>query len=346
MVTKLTANAGCFFSIVLLGSLFLPVAMYIINGWVARREKVINYMSLSSFEIYFKTFFPVKSPKLQEEYKKAFEEHYYSRFGRRHYIGPVLLLLAVASFLLVLVQQELFRSAGPRISVPLVAIYALAGAYMWVLADFISRARRLDLNPVDINWGSFRLVIAVPMGFALASLATESIGPAVAFFAAAFPISTLFKISRRLAYRRLGLGEGEPETTSELEHLQSVTTSIAERYTNEGVSTILQMAYCDPVDMTIRSGFSFSFVVDCVSQALAWIYLKDDLEKARRYSLRGAQEIYSLIDEMDDDKPLAKHTLEKLAEELSIDPGVLERTFREIAEDPYTNFICEVWAQA
>ena len=315
MASWLISYAGYIFGIVLLGVLFVPVTLYMTNGWVARRDKVLNYMSDECFKTYFKTFFPVNFAKIHEDYKKAFEEHYYARFGRRHYLGPVILLFAVISFLLLLVGEVLFGPTDSGISVPPIAMSALAGAYMWVLSDFISRARRLDLNPVDINWASFRLVIAVPMGFAFSSLANDSIGPAVAFFAGAFPASTLVKISRRLAYRRLGLGESEsePERTSELEHLQSVTTTVAERYSGEGITTIVQLAYCDPVDMTIRSGFSFNFVVDCVSQALAWIYFEEDLPKLRRYSLRGAQEICTLIDELDGGASSANQTLQKLS---------------------------------
>ena len=45
-----------------------------------------------------------------------------------------------------------------------------------------------------------------------------------------------------------------------------------ERYKDEGITTICGLAYADPIDLTIRTNFDFNYVVDCVSQALMWIY--------------------------------------------------------------------------
>jgi len=145
----------------------------------------------------------------------------------------------------------------------------------------------------------------------------------------------------------MDLGEFGEEGVTELERLQSITTTTAERYSDEGVTTILQLAYADPVAHTIRTSFGFSYVVDCVSQALAWIYFEDDLKKMRKYSLREVQEIANLIDELNDgnrmQKARAKLMIEQLATELKVNPQILARTVREVHGDPYTQFLCNVW---
>jgi hypothetical protein len=41
----------------------------------------------------------------------------------------------------------------------------------------------------------------------------------------------------------------------------------------------------------MRSSLSFRFVVDVVSQALAWVYLGEKLDQLRTIGLRGAYEI-------------------------------------------------------
>jgi hypothetical protein len=99
------------------------------------------------------------------------------------------------------------------------------------------------------------------------------------------------------------------------------------------------------VDLTIRTGFSFAYVIDCESQALAWIYLEKDLEEMRRLSLRGAQEINTLIRDRKKkaEEATANATIEHVAAQLKIDKEVFTRLLCEIAFDPYTEFIVELW---
>ena len=71
------------------------------------------------------------------------------------------------------------------------------------------------------------------------------------------------------------------------------------------------------------------------------------MTKARPYGLRGALEIRTLIEELDGSdakkKGDAEAARDALAKEMKMVPKVLERTFREIEEDPYTSFISEIW---
>jgi hypothetical protein len=251
-----------------------------------------------------------------------------------------MLSAAVAVWLGILPQE-----AG---TIPVVAAAALAGAYMWVLDDLIARNRRLDLSPANLSWGAFRFVTAVPFGYAFAYIFIQSVAVPVAFLIGSFPTRTLRRIASRLATRQMNVGELGEEGVSELERLQGVNTSNAEAFADEGVTTILQLAYSDPIDLTIRTSLGFSYVVDCVSQALAWIYFEDELKTLRKHSLRGAQEIASFISELDDSKDRkaqarAKAALQQIAQELQKQPESLERTFREIAEDPYTQFLWNAW---
>ena len=89
-------------------------------------------------------------------------------------------------------------------------------------------------------------------------------------------------------------------------------------------------------------------MVDAASQALAWLYLEDSLAKLRVYSLRGAQEIATLVSELDGDdaslKQIARTTIDEAAVTLNAKATSFERTLREIADDPYTQFLSAVWA--
>lgn len=219
---------------------------------------------------------------------------------------------------------------------------------MWVGWDFIDRMRRKDFSPGTVLRASFRFIIAAPVGYAISQLLTDSAGVPVAFLLGAVPTGKLFPLMRVMLARSAKtevLGSGN---VSDLEKLQCIGGSHADRFREEGLTTILQLAYVDPIELTMRTNYSFSYVADCVSQALAWIYLEDNLALARKYSLRGAYEINYIMDpyyqdEEPDLKDKAEKVLDCLSTELKLQPEALRWTLETIAEDPYSLFICHVW---
>lgn len=354
--------AKLFLVVLLVLLLFMPLIRFLCSGWKIRRHEIIDKFGKSAIESYYGQFFSIESYD-EKNYLKEFENLLDSKSGRVSFIFPSLMLTAITFAIVLSISETVFDRLGgdvsPVIALPAMAISAFSGAYMWVLYDFISRARRLDFAAVHVSWACFRLVIAAPLGYAVAAVLADEIGVSAAFLFGAFPTHTMMRILRRQANRHLEFGDTSGDEMNELEKLQGINTTIAERFGDEGINTILQLAYCDPVDLTTRSGFSFNYVVDCVSQALAWIYLEDKLVIMRQHSLRGAQEISTIVDELDGKHPkdiaarkvnqteifaeTARKALPLLADDLQMDPIVLERMLREIAGDPYTQFICDVW---
>jgi len=85
---------------------------------------------------------------------------------------------------------------------------AIAGAYTFVASDFFGRVQRRSLSTTDILRGALRLAIAVPIGFAFATLLSEGMGPFLAFGVGVFPLETISTILRRLVNDRLKLEIG------------------------------------------------------------------------------------------------------------------------------------------
>lgn len=329
-----------------IGLLFIPIIVYLFTGWVAKRREILSSFSEDTIEEYFKVFFRDEL-ETENNLKDVFSEHYHKRFGRQHFITPLVLLFVISSFLLAIVSgyvsSWLDQESTGELNFPLIVITAIAGAYMWVVHDFISRVRRHDLCSSDIFWASFRFIIAPPLAISLSVISNEDFGPAFGFILGVFPTRTLITITRRLAMAKFNLSGFAEESIHESKKLQGVGKTEAERFEAEGVANILQLAYSDPIELTIRTNFSFSYVADCCSQALAWIYLQDELSKIRKYGIRGAQEITNLVDEIDEGKGVAKSCLQLIATEMEIDAIALEFTMREIAEDPYTKLLCNAW---
>jgi hypothetical protein len=143
----------------------------------------------------------------------------------------------------------------------------------------------------------------------------------------------------------------EDQRSAQLEKLQSVGKTSAERFNDEGVTTITGLAYSDPIDLTIRTNFDFNYVVDCVSQALDWIYFKDDCDKLFEFSLRGAQEIIFLTQLADGTEGVnapatqarAEQTIKDAAAKLGLSADAFRSTLDQIADDPYARFLFNVW---
>ena len=93
----------------------------------------------------------------------------------------------------------------------------------------------------------------------------------------------------------------------------------------------------------MRSNLSSDYVVDIVSQALAWVYLGDKLLILRTYGLRGAYEIRVLNKDLEsanaDKKAKAQAVVPVAAQAAGIPVAGLVYAFEQIANDSATEFL-------
>ena len=369
-----------FFCTVAVLLVLYPIGRFLFRQWLFRAERLFGELAGDSIVYYYLQFRPGKGPKANppskgltrtaagnyyddsvcKAYLDKFRKDFYQWYGRRYYIAPLIMLVALTGASACWAQKMLrawaFVEGGPGTGLRALAASALAGAFVWIISDETDRLRRRDFTTSDIYYYVFRILLCIPFAWALAFVkdttsATIYGVPAaipLAFFLGAFPTTTLFTIARRVASQQLKLGDDQ-QTGNELEKLQGVTKSNAERFRDEGVTTISELAWSDPIDLTIRTNFDFNYVVDCVSQALAWIYLGDNCASLARYSLRGAQEIASLMAEAADAthptaQQRANNTIDAAAACLKIDKDAFRSTLLQIAGDPYTEFLVNVWS--
>jgi hypothetical protein len=345
----------------------MPVMRYICIGWKAKRADIMDALSPESRLRYFDMFDRTQQLSLDEAHA-ALDKFYSHWYGRRLYLVPVLLLLAttlietylVISSALALYGDGSLLSNGTInqgggfadlawIPVQQLGLAAQAGAYMWVVNDFTSRARRLDFAPSDVHWGVLRLAIALPLGCFVAEIVPEAFSgwrSFVAFGVGAFPLSGLLSIFRRMLLTRLGVKDNV-SNDNDIIKLQGINAGIAERLANEDITTIAQLAYCDPIRVTMRSSLSFNFIIDCMNQALAWVYLEGSMNTIRCFGLRGAVEIGHLQSGLHSD--VAEHVagaeavLDCVANALKQDRATLRLVFYEIARDPFTEYLSSIW---
>jgi hypothetical protein len=338
-------------------ALMLPLWHYVLVGWRVKRKDIMDGLNPDARLAYFEMFSRSDPTPSAADASANFEQLYSRWYGRRFFLMPGLLLFLAGLIGVALVVftslDNLHWLESPLPKLPDTATAAVAGAYLWVVNDLTSRARRLDFAPSDVLWSVLRLTVAVPMGYAFAAAAAPAVGALVAFSLGAFPLAGLVSMLQRLANKNIALQPTAEETSDDIIKLQGVNRTIVERLSNEDISTVTQIAYCDPVRLIMRSNLSFNFVTDCMNQALAWMYLQGDLDVIRPLGMRGAVEIKDLVDDLDkggssDPALVAAHdraaaALPLIAAAIKQTPATLELAFRQIAEDPYTVFLNRVW---
>lgn len=334
-----------------------PVVLHLFTGWKIRRDKLLSYLSKDALEVYY-TQFPWRA-STETDPKKAFRNQFHYLYGRRHFVLPLLLLAAttcVCAWGLGLSIKAWFKVASSPYALPKIGASALLGAFAWAITDSLGRIRRRDLAPADVYTWVLRFLVSVPFGFAFAAVVKDDMGIPLAFLLGAFPTQTLFTFARRIVAQKLSAGDDQADTILELTKLQSIERSNAERFEDEGINTISTLAWADPIDLTIRTNFDFNYVLDCMSQALLWVYLEDKSKLLYTFSLRGAQEVSTLLLKLDAvgfqvvpgtqlsiNQQSAMATLHNAATLLGLSDEALYTTLSEVAEDPYTQFIVNVW---
>ena len=343
------ANFGLPVAIALtLALLIVPPLMHLWTGWNLRRSEIVGQLSGRGIRLYFLQFRPAVVLAKTDSPRDKFKHQYGVNYGRRHYIIPLILLTLVGSFLLWLVLRFGVDSVTDKTAkndLPVLAVAAVAGAYLWVVMDLVRRCHSRELSPFDINRASLRLAVAIPLGYVFTATFGDN-GAWLAFLLGAFPLDTLTLYARKLVNARLNLNADDPNV-SDLTKLDGITKDIADRLRDVGISTINQLAFVDPIDLSIRTNLQLSYVTDCVSQALAYDYLQDKMNVAKKYFLRGAVEIDTLVNGLHSSHPEyvaeAQETLEKLAADLRMDIPVLRRALEvEVSGDTHTQFLADL----
>jgi hypothetical protein len=337
---------------------WLPALVHLSMTWYRGRNRVFKQLRDQEIRLYYRYFAPTELPP-DVPPARHFERYFARVYGRRRYAIPLTLLLIVSGcgFCAIAGTILIWQGAGAYwfepatqvpslIVLPRIALASFLGAFTWVVTDQLQRLRSGDLTQHDVAICVLRLLVSIPFGYALSFGATDTLAVPVAFLLGTFPTGTLFKAGQRIVTRQLRLGEDNARLGIELEQLQSVSRSNAERFMEEGVSTIAELANSDPVDLALRTNQPFDYVVDCCAQALVWVYFTNATPMLARYSLRSVYEVTWLMARLDSPNPerqkAAQGVVDELARALEMSPSSLRHTLDRIVESPFTRFLVEI----
>lgn len=342
---------------------FQPIWAFLRRGWMIKRDDVMSSLDDEAKRMYLARFQNLSTDRPAEE----FDRLYRFRYGRYRLYMPLSCLLLIVfplSFILCETALGHLIIASPGgwrglagqphfanlLAYPPAAAAAVAGAYTWTVAAFINGATRYTMPPSIVAIGALRLAVAAPLGYAVAALLGphgRAYAPVVAFGLGAFPLDTIQLLLRRL-FTRLGLDLGPADDKGQVTKLDGVDKLVADRMSDADISTVAQLAYCDPVQVSMKTNIAFDVVMDMQAQALAWIYFGDAMPSMRPMGLRGAIEFVNLRTALGSEatRTDALATLAAVADKLELPPLVVERALDEVADDHYTQFLANIWATA
>jgi hypothetical protein len=341
--------------LLLLLLLFAPAVLFLMFRWFGRRDEILASFTDQGVRLYFALFYP-EYAQVSGDAKQQLRKYYGEQYDWKHFLTPLILAIALSGCLFAWVALTIsdwlaagqWRDFSPW-RLPTLGVIAIAGAYMYCLTDQFTHWSSWDLAPSDLYWLSFRMVVAVPVAYALFSAVKNEIAAPLAFLIGVFPTNTLLTMLRRLATDRFGLADVPKSGSTELQKLSGIDLRISEMLAEEGLSTIAQLAYADPVKLSIRTSLQYSLLVDCISQAIFYLYVGDNISKLVPVGLRGAYEVRDLcLDLNRTDAPEKAERAEKILLEvasLTAFPAVgVRNILRMVAYDAYTKFLYESFA--
>ncbi|MCW0233112.1 MAG: hypothetical protein OJJ21_05890 [Ferrovibrio sp.] len=304
-----------------LALLLAPITRYVAVTQPARRESVESYYKAKTIAEYLQQFRSsgdlcsmlqnwqpgtdpgkAESEAVKEKFTLILDEC----FGaKRFYYALVLLVLISAPILFGAIESGLilvrngYKTSGAEamhvlgLRADKISIAAIAGAYTWIVGDAITRNYQGTLNVSHLYWYALRMLIAVPLGYAIAKFTTDaSFGTAIAFLINLFSYDRISSISASLVNRALNMpASAADENKDILIKLPGIDTRTAEIMAAEGITTIAGLAAADPILVAARTGLPFDLVVRRIDAALLWQYAGTDLLVMQHFGWAGASDV-------------------------------------------------------
>lgn len=249
---------------------------------------------------------------------------------------------------------------GPSFAV----IMALVGGYIWSVYQICARSRSSELSPDDLYEIDLGLLAAVPVGIACSLITAFGNVPAfTAFAASAFPLRDVSRMVRQYATRQTlqASASDTPARPAEL-HLGTSIEGLSEenmvRLGELRITTVLDMAYCDPIKVMVQTGFPLPVVIDWVDQSLWSLYAGDVKSKINQRGIRCSLDVCEFVDmhlreKSKDDQPGPKKTaltpadqdaLNALAKDMNdCNPVLLQDLLFRIEADPQVVVLRKLW---
>ncbi|MGA2419234.1 MAG: hypothetical protein ABSG69_04075 [Candidatus Acidiferrum sp.] len=220
-------------------------------------------------------------------------------YGPVTYILPIVMNVAVISLGVMVGMMRVgvpfaLPPGTPTLvsSAPLTLSLGFAGAYLLSLYDTLRRARSSDLSVYSLHFTWVHMVLASILAPLVCRALVPGVGEVVAFGVGAFPLKDTFDYLKNMTKKKLDLSVA-PEDVKQLPMslVEGLDKLAVERLEEEGISSLVDLAYFDPVKLLLKTNKPWAWVIDVIDQALLINYTGPKIEPLRLIGIRGSIEM-------------------------------------------------------
>lgn len=234
-----------------------------------------------------------------ETAEKVVKELFNLYYGPITYVLPIVMNIVVIAlgimigmayasvpFALPLGVKNLVRIA------PVTLALGFAGAYIQSLYDTLRRCRESDLSAYSLHFTWVHMVLASILGALVAKAFAAGVDQFVAFGLGLFPLKDTFEYVRNMTKKRLEISVDLDEIRGlPLGLAQGLNKTVVDRLDEEGITSIVDLAYSDPIKLFLKTNYPWAWVIDVMDQALLINYIGSKIERLRPIGIRGSIEM-------------------------------------------------------
>lgn len=294
----------------------------------------------------------LKKRRVRRYYRNMYGEDYIDRIKnsflvKKHFILPTILIFFIiligAHFGLHLQTDNLDEHSK-------CAIYGFLGAYLWGITNIIRRIQGLNLTPKSLYLITAKILIFTAIGYILPYLLIDTLSYVAAFMIGALPISRVSRMIVKLVSRESYVQDNPTSSDDKISSLQGINDTLASRLEDYDIETIQNLAYCNIVDLYLRSNTDGKVILDLIDQALLWVYIGEKARSFRPHGIRGAIELATLGHKLvskkpSHDKAQANEVIKSLAVVLDIPVTSMMNLIDEVSNDLQVLLVWDIWGE-
>ncbi len=175
---------------------------------------------------------------------------------------------------------------------PITLALGFAGAYIQSLYDTLRRCRESDLSAYSLHFTWVHMVLASILAPLVSRAFAPEMGQFVAFGLGLFPLKDTFEYARNMAKKKLEISVDPDEVKGlPMGLVEGLNKKVVDRLDEEGITSIVDLAYSDPIKLFLKTNYPWAWVIDVMDQALLINYVGAKIEALRPIGIRGSIEM-------------------------------------------------------
>jgi len=269
---------------------------------MVKRRALMNLLSDPFILNQYMDQFPAK--KGLNDAEKIADDSFKTYYSRFEYLSALILsLLTVSAALLFILVRIGFPP--PFLGTAAIAfvqhaawggtvLWALMGSYLWNCYDLIHRTANFNLPPDAFARMWLKFWVAAAVASVISREPVDSLQPALGFAIGLLSIPVLFEAMADKASKYFKIKTTEGDITTKIAVLQGATPDVIDTLSDLDIQSTVQLAYCDPITVIVRTNLAWVVIIDLIDQALLFNYLGSEVAKIRSGGYRGCIEVATI----------------------------------------------------